>query len=99
MIAGNLMQRLLDIDKAIAQGNLLLARTMIADTEDFVLALERETIDTLREVRELRARLETLNGSSLRRRFLSRLHSRESAAHPQPAPPPEVLARAGNSHK
>jgi len=83
MVAGDLITRLLDIDKAIAFGDYQQARALIAEMEDQVLDLERSLIDALRELSTLRSHMESLTTSTLRRRFLSRLNPRERSA-PRP---------------
>lgn len=77
MVAGDLITRLLDIDKAIAFGDYQQARALIAEMEDQVLDLERSLIDALRELGTLRSHMESLTTSTLRRRFLSRSILRE----------------------
>lgn len=80
MVAGDLITRLLDIDRAVARGDHQQARALIAEMEDRVLALERELLDSLRELGKLRAHVETLTTSPVRRRFLLRPHGRERTA-------------------
>jgi hypothetical protein len=54
MITRLLLQKLLDIEKAVGRGDPMAVRTMVMEAEECVLQMEREFLDTLSENERLR---------------------------------------------
>lgn len=97
MSAANLIEKLVEIERAVGRARTADVHSMVLEAQGCVLEIQRQIIETLRENTRLRERMEKYEPTSPARARLPRLPSnaevaRELARAPKPASEEAVVA-------